>query len=673
MPTCRMHSSVLALVAAGLTLATGSSAPGVGSSSAHAGAESQLAPTRLDSPFTAFQQTALAFGDRSHWLQPWRGYVDTVPVRRFLQGTGINFNVHPGSARFVARLLARAGFRRARYEIGWCSIAYDEPARIADRRQIRTVLRALRDNGLRPLILLNAHHGCPGPLRGLEVQVAAHARAGDRSLELHPASADRVVPGLTGLDSLTTYKAAALIFTSVSGTKVTLSKPLEHDLAPGIYPASILRYEPFRRPGDAGFERTLRGWLAYVGAVAREVRALLGRDSFDVEIWNELTFGSDFLDINRYYSPAIAAGNQRATEDALLRRTISFLRRAGSGVRRVGIGNGFSNQRPWEAGSTSPVGLTAIDKHPYAERKKFPEDAVFNGIRPLDALGRPAGTLDAGGHWLDDFIPRYVAFFPEYYLNAIQTEHLIRDMSPITTEVYGTPHGRHTRPLGGRPPKLWVTETGLDPNGVPPAVLPRFKAKATLRYLTSWINKGAAAVYLFAAGNADGPWALVDERAASGGPALRALRRLTGALRAGRKRITRRRAITLVAVADKHGRKQFRGDGTKAHPPLYDRDILAFFPFQVSNRRAAVALYVMTRDLLKPYRRALPVRDPNRYDLPPERFRLTIAGVRGLDRRIRARDPMTGKRVSVRVVRRGSKRLVIDIRLTDAPRLLLLG
>lgn len=631
------------------------------------------AARKLESPFDPFQQTALAFGDRSHWLQPWRGYIETAPVSRFLRGAGVNFNVRSSRAHRTARLLARAGFRRARFEIGWCAIAYTKPSRIRRPAGIQTVLRALRDNGLRPLILLNAHHGCPAPLRHLQVEVTAPARVGDRALQLAPASAARVVPRRTGLDSTRTYKAAATLFTSVSGTRVALARPLEHGLAPGVYRASTLRYEPFRRPGETGFARTMRGWLAYVRAVTREVKRVLGSQEFDVEVWNELTFGSDFLDINRYYTPAVAGGSQRSTEKAILRRTIAWIRSRRSGIRRVGIGNGFASQRPWDSGATSPAGLTAIAKHPYAGRRSFPRDQGFDGIRPLDGRGRPAGRLDAQGRWHDSFVPRYDAFFPEHYLTAIQTEHLVRDLSPITTDVYGTPHGRRTRPAGGRPPKVWLTETGLDPNGIPRTVLPRFKAKATLRYLTSWINKGAAAVYLFAAGNADGPWALVDRRARRGGPALRSLRRLTRTLRAGRRPITRRVSVTLRAVSDTHGHRQFNGDGTRAHPPLYNRDVLGFFPYQVSNRRVAIALYVMTRDLLEPYRRRLPVGRARRYDLPAERYRLTIAGVRRLPRALRATDPLRGKRVAVRLVRRSPNRLVVDIRLTDSPRLLVLG
>ena len=115
--------------------------------------------------------------------------------------------------------------------------------------------------------------------------------------------------------------------------------------------------------------------------------------------------------------------------------------------------NGFESQRPWASGETSPPGLTAISKHPYKKIRRFPQDAANDapGIRPLDALGRPAGTLDKKtNRWKDDFIPTYDAFFPEYYLNAIQTEHLIRDLSPITTDLNGTDHGRSTHPPGAR-------------------------------------------------------------------------------------------------------------------------------------------------------------------------------------------------------------------------------
>src|SRR3954447_1925303 len=81
----------------------------------------------LRRPIDPRQQTALAFGQRSHWLQPWRAYLDTVPATRLRDAIGINFNVEPAEAEATARLLSESGFRRARVSFGWESIAYSNP------------------------------------------------------------------------------------------------------------------------------------------------------------------------------------------------------------------------------------------------------------------------------------------------------------------------------------------------------------------------------------------------------------------------------------------------------------------------------------------------------------------------------------------------------------------
>jgi len=83
------------------------------------------------------------------------------------------------------------------------------------------------------------------------------------------------------------------------------------------------------------------------------------------------------------------------------------------------------------------------------------------------------------------------------------------------------------------------------------------------------------AVYLYAVGSPG--WGLVDPRAADGGETLRAVGALTRALRADASPITRPRTIRLAAISDTHDHEQFAGDGTPAHPPLYDRDVIGFF------------------------------------------------------------------------------------------------
>jgi hypothetical protein len=518
--------------------------------------------------------------------------------------------------------------------------------------------------------LLNANEGCPGPLRHLTIRLTAPADAGARQITVDSASAAQIVSGHTGLDSTTQYEAAAVLFTSVNGHTVTLSKPLPKSLGAGTYAASTLRYVPFTRPGDPSFAATMQGWLRYVGLVTRFVKSVLGSQNFSVEVWNELSFGSDFLDVNNYYNPALVPDAPTATQERILEQTVSYIRNPANGVARIGIGDGFSNERPWESGATVPAGVTSIDKHPYPPRLTFPADAVFNGVRPLDALGDPEGRQDADGNWHDSFIPDYTAFFPEYYLSGIQTETVIRDLSPITTPIYGVPHGRFTHPNGSAPPRIWLTEAGMDPTGIPPSVLPNFQAKEVLRWITAWVNKGAGAVYFYAV--ASPGWGLVDPGAPGGGAALRALSSLTSTLRRGAAKITRPQNVTLLAVSDKSNAKQFSGNGTPEYPALYDRDVIGFFPYQVSNKRVAIPTYVMTRNLLQSYRPKLPQTNPLRYDMPPTSFRLKIGNI-GPKVRIAMTDPLTGRSVAVNVVSRTKTTVTLSVRLTDYPRLLVLS
>jgi hypothetical protein len=479
-----------------------------------------------------------------------------------------------------------------------------------------------------------------------------------------------VVPGRTGLDSTTAYKAAAYLFTRVDGDTVTLARPLARALPAGTYGASTLEYVPFTRPGDPSFQTTMAGWLQYVGLVTHAVKSILGNEEFDVEVWNELSFGSDFLDVNTYYSPALVPDALAQNEQQILQQTITYIRNPAHGVSQIGIGDGFANERPWESGANTPAGLTAIDKHPYPPRRVFPQQATFNGVRPVDALGRPEGTRDAEGNWHDAFVPHYTSFFPEYFLTGIQTETDIRDLSPITTGIYGTPHGRKTHAPGASPPAVWLTEAGMDPAGIPSAVLPRFQAKGALRWVSAWINKGASAVYFYATSSPG--WGLVQPSAPQGGPVLQALGRLTAALSQGAGPITRPRSIGLKSVGGSDNLEQFSGDGTPSFPPLYDRDVIGFFPYEVANDRVVIPTYVMTRNLLQTYHPGLAASDPARYDMSPAWFRLTITGTAGLGGSVSAYDPLDGRTTAVKVVSRSRNQLVVDMALTDSPRLLIL-
>jgi hypothetical protein len=141
----------------------------------------------------------------------------------------------------------------------------------------------------------------------------------------------------------------------------------------------------------------------------------------------------------------------------------------------------------------------------------------------------------------------------------------------------------------------------------------------------------------------------------AGGETPRAVGRLGLALR-GARPIPRQRPLSVRWIADDHGHAQFQGDGTPAHPPLFDREALAFFPFQLTGREWVAAAYVMTRNLARGYR--------------ARRFRIAIGGLRGRRVKATASNPLTGRKVPAKVIARKAGSVAVELPLTDSPRLL---
>jgi hypothetical protein len=715
--------------------------------------------------------TGVPFGTSSFWIQPWRAYLDTWPASRLLDALGINFNVGPAKAQATAQLLQDSGFKLARREIGWGSLSYSEPTKFTNESELRTILSALHDHGLRPLIMLNANSGNPGPAKHLSLETTAAAPAGSQTVTLTPASAAAVVPGKTGFDSLSFGGAPDILITAVgAGDEATLSMPLPSALPAGRHPATTLLYAPFQRPTlpdgqpNPAFQETLAGWLSYVSSVSQLASSVVGPEGYDLEIWNELGFGSQFLNSEHYYSsssePAAqaadgATGTEASSEPqngvesqygstaasgeaeagaaegesaadgetsgaatevqqemtkgqvtlavikALLHETVAYVRDPANGISpSVGITDGFASQSPFPSGAGAPVGLTALSKHPYAGELSYPSAYSFRNIVPLNALGQR--DIEKGSE-TPLFVPTYDSLFPEFTLTATHTETLIRDIAPFTTDIYGFPHGREVGPPGGSPTQEWVTEYNLSSNHAPvvgpdettPATGPsatltsadkqHFQAKVALRSLVADVSKGISREYFYAA--APGGLSLVGEEFFSalesdpsaypgdglGGETMTGLRNMLAQFQ-GPGPEGSARQLTLTAIAQDGNHAQFTGDGTAAHPDLYDRDVLAVFPFQSSPSRFVIPVYVMTRNLLTLYEPNQPNTDIHRFDLPDETFRITIGNLpeNSGPPTVSAYDPLRDESTPVSLVSQTGSTATIEIAATDYPRILTL-
>ena len=361
----------------------------------------------------------MPLGYRSYWLQPWRSGLVTRSALSFEDALGINFKLNSvGESEATARLLAQNGIRRARVEFGWSGMSDSDPSQVASQWSawLAPQIAALRDNGIRPLILLDSNAAYPTPMRQFNLTLAAPAAAGARSVVLDSASAAQVVPGLTGINE--GGVAAEVLITGVDGNGVaTLSQPLPSALPAGSVAASTLSFAPFAPPYLADgspnprFQQTLAGWLEYVKGVASFVKQIYGSDNFDVEVWNELGNARRFLNESNYYCPVPDPGSTGDVTEAMLAATVQMLADPANGLTDVKVGDGFSNQTPFPSGATVPAGTAALDKHPYALVVKCRSGVRDEpGITPVDALGSSTAA--------DTFTPTYRVFMPEYYLDG---------------------------------------------------------------------------------------------------------------------------------------------------------------------------------------------------------------------------------------------------------------
>lgn len=450
------------------------------------------------------RQVPPTFGILSYFNAPWRGYMDTWPASRWLQFPGVGWT---GDAKYQpaqAQLMGECGVRFVRLEIGWGSLNWDDELPPHIKERLVKQLALCRKYTLRPLILLNAHHGAPCPMRGFEAQLLEEAKQGARQIKIAPETAVR--EGYTGLVNQGDYKAAFPLVIKFENGLATLSAPLPKDLKAGKLPLIELKYQPLQgaklQDGTsvAASQETLDGWRKYVRAVGNFVRENVGNaddSGFDIEVWNEMTFGSDFLDINRYYEPKrdyaeplvyrkTRVWSPRLRPDAklqfeqkgaevLLPVTVDFFNDGANGFKNVAVISGFSNQRPWDSGAQMWDGQSGLSKHYYTGsnlREVSPQtplghkdSATVDALDQFDGIKDPKNPEWHGIMAGSNFVPSVTLSLPEWMFFAFQTETVQRDLFPdsrVAKGIGNAPFGRYTNSGDYRIPRYWQTEVNYD-------------------------------------------------------------------------------------------------------------------------------------------------------------------------------------------------------------------
>ncbi|MEI7727971.1 MAG: hypothetical protein WCO56_00250 [Verrucomicrobiota bacterium] len=368
-------------------------------------------PAQLDCPWPKM----------SHYKQPWRGYLETRSGQEFLSGIGVNLHIPNNTDELAIRLLAETGFKTFRMEIGWGEMGWEEN-RLNAEAKIRRRLELCVQYGIRPTLLINSHQGVPCPVKFFERRLLADASKGAKTVRLD--STKDLVLGRSGLNGLSDYWAAEGLITAINEQtgEVTLSKSLPKDLKAGKLPMATLKYAPLHPVGTPEFEETAAGWVRHALHLCRLAEAA-GAKEFDLEIWNELTFGTHFLNINDYYDKAAPKITQKQPDFLnaggrcweLARRTVAAVKKANPKVRCIW---GFSNTTFFHCKIENlPPGTDGQSYHPYG-----------TGTRRFD--GHPARKDQPP---IEGFVPTYeIRMMEGWSPTFIQTECLIRHLRPPT-------------------------------------------------------------------------------------------------------------------------------------------------------------------------------------------------------------------------------------------------
>ncbi|HWH70067.1 MAG TPA: hypothetical protein VNT26_11830, partial [Candidatus Sulfotelmatobacter sp.] len=406
---------------------------------------------------------------------------------------------------------------------------------------------------------------------------------------------------------------------------------------------------PLHPVGSPEFDETAAGWVKHALHICR-LAEQWGVKEYDVEIWNELTFGTHFLNINDYYDPTtpkIATPqpdflNRGGRCWELARCTTDAIKQAHPKARVIW---GFSNTTFFHCRIDHlPPGMNGQSYHPYGTGTR-----KFTGVQ---------GRKDQPP--LEGFVPVYeIRMMEGWAPTFIQTESLMRHLRPdarLTAKPPGVDRFFHYMTEHGvLAPECGVKEV---------AAAWQLKALCATRSFCLWLNKGIDALHYFDAYEPEATsfgllptnlkelpsQARFDDVATL---PMRAIRNLVHAF-SGSVPLTKTNPLGIEAVSLGPETKAFEGDAT--HPPLWHRDMLTVLPFQVNPQKHVIAAYVMTRDAAKPFQ--------------PEVFRLTFSGVQG--HRVKAMNVLTSTPLALQAKALGADKVEVTLAVTEKPTLIVI-
>lgn len=638
----------------------------------------------IGNPFIDPKQLNLKGGQISFYDQPWRGYMETVPASKLLDGIGINYNpVNDPSANNYAvdnanlKYLASIGVHDIRIELPWNAVNPNNETQLntSSAAKYGAIFAACKQYGITPTILLNANSGGPEPsYKTYSATIVGTPQAGASQITVSGIPASDIAihqsgtsTGVSGISDDSSGKMAGNLITAVTTNSdgsltLSLSQPLANPLT-GSTNIYYFKYLPLYPVGTTEFNNTMSGWLQYVKDATQTAESA-GLTNYSVEIWNELTFGSAFLNINNYYPstaplissvpPSLFSGGSMWE---LANQTTKYLKSTyGNNVKAIW---GFSNTSFYHTPiSQLPPSTDGESYHPYG--------TDYNTLSSY-VSGKPREG---------SYVPNIYLSLPEganaSTLPISATTDLIRGrLNPAVRE--------SSLPTNTTNFLHYITETGDAPSRSSPtwnvskSANETLKAKAFLREYSFWLNKGLDQFDVYAAfdetpstASLDAGWNMLAVGSDQSGnpvtPQSQAIGNFTSQFAdTTGSGITQSRnlgvSVNDITPNDNTASYQaFPADPTTGEPALNYRDLFQFLPFQVNNNKFVISTYVMSLNIGSPP--------------PPMDFQLNITNVNGNNATVSYYDPITNTSQPATIVSRTPDDIVVNIEAVDYPRTL---